>query len=55
MTNALMAIVPEIRAQELQKELEYKYPDLTVSCEGNGIYIRGAFPIIHEGVRARED
>jgi len=39
----------EIRAAELQSELETKYPDLTVTCAGPKIYIRGAFPVLHEG------
>jgi len=29
--------------------IEHTYPDLTVTCEKDKIYIRGAFPIVHEG------
>src|SRR5437867_1232116 len=40
---------PEARAGELQRALETKYPDLTVSCAETKILIRGAFPVMHEG------
>ena len=34
--------------QELQQELEDRYPDLTVSYRGKEIVIAGTFPILHE-------
>jgi len=42
-------IAPEARAKELQKDLGLKYPDFTVRSTGAKIYIRGAFPALHEG------
>ena len=39
---------PEAEVQNLQRALETKYSDLTVSCTGTKIYIRGAFPVLHE-------
>jgi len=42
-------IAPEARAKELQNDLGLKYPDFTVCCAGAKIYIRGAFPVFHEG------
>lgn len=39
----------EISARDLQCEIEMKYPDLTVGKSGTKVYIRGAFPIVHEG------
>jgi hypothetical protein len=36
-------------AADLQRALETKYPDLTVSCTGTRIFIRGAFPVLYEG------
>jgi hypothetical protein len=39
----------ESRARDLQRSLSPKYPDLTVSCAGKKIYVRGAFPVIHDG------
>lgn len=41
--------MPETRAGELQRDLETKYPDLTVSSAGTKVYIRGAFPVLQEG------
>jgi hypothetical protein len=34
----------------LQNDLGLKYPDFTVCCTGAKIYIRGAFPVLHEGM-----
>lgn len=42
-------IALEDRAKELQNDLRLKYPDFTVCCAGAKIYIRGAFPVLHEG------
>jgi hypothetical protein len=39
----------ETKTLEMQRQLRLKYPDLTVSCDGKRIYIRGSFPIIYEG------
>jgi len=37
------------KAVRLQRDLATKFPDLTVSCAGSKIYIRGSFPVMHEG------
>jgi len=42
-------VTPETGVRDLQRELETKYPDLTASCAGAQMYIRGAFPVLHEG------
>ena len=34
--------------QELQRELEDRYHDLTVSCRGKEIVISGTFPLLHK-------
>jgi hypothetical protein len=49
MKNNSANVLLENRVQELQFELKSKYPDLTVRAERKEIYIRGAFPIQHEG------
>jgi hypothetical protein len=43
-------IAPEARAKELQNDLKLKYPDFTVCCTGSRICIRGALPVLHEGM-----
>ena len=48
MRNSSKAL-PDTRTRELQREVETKFPDLTVSFTGTRIYIRGAFPVVHEG------
>jgi hypothetical protein len=42
-------ILAAARAQELQREIETKYQDLTVGAVSSQIVIRGAFPVLHEG------
>lgn len=37
------------RVKELQRQMEAKYPDLTVSGAGAKISIRGAFPVLDDG------
>jgi hypothetical protein len=37
------------QAQSLQQELAQKFPDITVSTTETKIYLRGAFPVLHEG------
>ncbi len=49
MKKCLLKIPLEARAKELQNELEVKYPDFTVTCTGTKNYIRGAFPVVHDG------
>jgi hypothetical protein len=39
----------ENKAHFIQQQLDTKYPDLTVSTTESKIYIRGSFPIVHEG------
>jgi hypothetical protein len=39
----------DIRAQELQRKIAGRFPDLTVSCSGRRSYVRGSFPILYEG------
>jgi hypothetical protein len=48
MKDSSTDVVLENRVQELQRELETKYPDLTVRTERKEIYIRGTFAILHE-------
>lgn len=41
--------LPELSAQDVQRELAFKFPDLTASNTGTGVRIRGTFPVLHEG------
>src|SRR5690348_6785307 len=42
-------VLSEAKAKTVQGQLEPKYVDLTASTTGPRLYIRGAFPVIHEG------
>jgi hypothetical protein len=50
MSDAVPKASPEHRARSIQLQLEGRFPDLTVSTTGSQIYIRGAFPVIHEAI-----
>jgi len=43
------AVLLETRVRALQRELEARYFDLTVSVIANNIHIRGSFPVLYEG------
>jgi len=49
MKKSASKIAPEARAKELQNDLKLEYPDFTVCSTDAKIYIRGAFPVLHEG------
>ena len=36
--------------EQLRQQLEVRYPDLCVLLKGDLVYLRGGFPIIHEGI-----
>ena len=42
--------LPEAKARSIQRQLEERFPDLTASTTGSRIYIRGAFPLVHEAM-----
>jgi len=50
MRDAVPKALPEAKARSIQLQLDGKFPDLTVSTTGSQIYIRGAFPVIHEAI-----
>jgi hypothetical protein len=38
----------EARARSVQLEIASRFPDLTVTCNGSKLHIRGAFPVLFE-------
>lgn len=50
MTDTRASASVQTKAHDIQRQLEEKYPDLTVSATGSQIRIRGSFPVMHEGI-----
>jgi hypothetical protein len=48
MTGNTPKALPENRVRCIQLQLAERFPDLTVSASGAQVYVRGAFPVIHE-------
>jgi len=49
MKRASSNIAQEKQAESLRHELAQKFTDLTVNTSVTKIYVRGAFPVLHEG------
>ncbi len=49
MKRAEHKIQADAKAKLLQEDLNRSFPDLTASSNGPQVYVRGTFPVIHEG------